>query len=41
VRLIRGTADPHAQLHPEEDWIRLVLDQLNGLRAMLAGITRQ
>jgi hypothetical protein len=41
VRLIRGTADPHAQLEPADEWIRLVLDQLNGVRAMLEAITRQ
>lgn len=41
VRLIKGTAYPHAQLHPDDDWIRLVFDQLIGVRAMLEGITRQ
>src|ERR1700756_462226 len=41
VRLIKGTAYPHAQLEPEDDWIRLVFDQLIGVRAMLEGITRQ
>jgi hypothetical protein len=35
VRLIKGTAYPHAQLEPDDDWIRLVLDQLIGVRAML------
>jgi hypothetical protein len=41
VRLIKGTAYPHAQLEPDDDWIRLVLDQLIGVRAMLEAITRQ
>ncbi|WP_025088300.1 hypothetical protein [Mycobacteroides abscessus] len=41
VRLIKGTAYPHAQLEPDDDWIRLVCDQLIGVRAMLEGITRQ
>ena len=41
VRLIKGTAYPHAQLEPDDDWIRLVFDQLIGVRAMLEGITRQ
>ena len=41
VRLIKGTAYPHAQLEPEDDWIRLVFDQLIGVGAMLEGITRQ
>lgn len=41
VRLIKGTAYPHAELAPDDDWIRLVLDQLIGVRAMLEGITRQ
>lgn len=40
VRLITGTAYPHAQLQPDDDWIRLVLDQLIGVRAALEGITR-
>jgi hypothetical protein len=41
VPLIRGTADPHAQLEPADEWIRLMLDQLNGVRAVLEAITRQ
>jgi hypothetical protein len=41
VRLIKGTAYPHAQLEPDDDWIRLVLDQLTGVGAMLEAITRQ
>lgn len=40
-RLIKGTAHPHAELEPHDDWIRLVLDQLNGVRAMLEAVTRQ
>jgi hypothetical protein len=40
-RLIKGTAYPHAERNPEDDWIRLVLDQLNGVRATLEALTHQ
>jgi hypothetical protein len=41
ARLVKGTAYRHAQIEPDDDWIRLVLDQLIGVRAMLEAITRQ
>ncbi len=34
-RLITGTIAPHASLHPDDEWVRLVLAQLNGVRASL------
>ncbi|MGY1946209.1 hypothetical protein [Nocardia asiatica] len=39
-RLITGTAAPHAERRPDDDWIRLFLDQVNGVRAMLEAVSR-
>ncbi|MBF6455262.1 hypothetical protein [Nocardia cyriacigeorgica] len=39
-RLITGTAAPHADRRPDDDWIRLFLDQINGVRAMLESASR-
>ncbi|MFV8055002.1 hypothetical protein [Mycolicibacterium peregrinum] len=40
ARLVTGTVYPHHQLAPDDDYARLVLDQLVGVRASLEGITR-
>lgn len=40
ARLITGTVYPHHQLAPDDDYARLILDQLVGVRASLEGITR-
>ncbi|ANA97150.1 Uncharacterised protein [Mycolicibacterium phlei] len=40
VRLITGTVYPHQQLLPHDDYARLLLDQLVGVRASLESITR-
>jgi hypothetical protein len=39
-RLITGTAAPHADRQPDDDWIHLFLDQINGVRAMLESVSR-
>lgn len=39
-RLVTGTVYPHHQLAPDDDYARLILDQLVGVRASLESITR-
>jgi hypothetical protein len=34
-RLLTGTIAPHAALFPDDEWVRPVLEQLNGVRASL------
>ncbi|KLI04055.1 hypothetical protein A5731_28045 [Mycolicibacterium conceptionense] len=40
LRLVTGTAEPHAHRTPEDPWIRLYLDQLTGVRAFLDATSR-
>lgn len=39
-RLITATIDPHYACFPEDDWIRLVREQLGGARATMELLTR-
>ncbi|MBT2370411.1 RacP protein [Streptomyces sp. ISL-10] len=40
ARLITDTIGPHAELDPEDEWVQLVLAQLNGIRAALDMLVR-
>ncbi|MGW0819108.1 hypothetical protein ACWD00_38910 [Streptomyces viridiviolaceus] len=39
-RAVDEVMRPHAKREPEDDWVRLVLDQLGGIRASLEVIIR-
>ncbi|MES4886205.1 hypothetical protein ABVB69_37815 [Streptomyces sp. NPDC000349] len=40
TNFIAGIVAPHAQRTPEDEWARLVLEQLGGIRATLEVLTR-
>jgi hypothetical protein len=39
TRFLSATVDPHFAKTPKDEWIRLVRDQINGVRAGLKGLT--
>lgn len=40
TNFITGIIAPHAKKAPDDEWIRLVLDQLGGVKATLEVLTR-
>ncbi|MWA07935.1 hypothetical protein [Streptomyces sp. BA2] len=40
TNFIAGIVAPHAKRAPEDEWARLVLDQLGGVKATLEVLTR-